>query len=59
MAMCPTCQTTELLVDQVITDETGLVTQYVYVCMNPKCLSYRKAFTLDNKDVESSIVVNT
>jgi protein-arginine kinase activator protein McsA len=51
--ICQTCKATELMVDSVI--QSGDTTKYVYVCMNPKCADYKKAFTLDGKEHEPRI----
>lgn len=50
---CQTCKVTELMVDSVITK--GDTTKYVYVCMNPKCEDYKKAYTLDGEKREPKI----
>jgi len=48
--MCPKCSK-DLLIDHV--DSEG---KYVYVCMNPLCENYRKAFYLtEDKPAENRI----
>lgn len=53
---CPQCKN-EAYIDHVIREEIpgGVTETYVYVCMNPQCESYRKAFTLTGAEMESKI----
>jgi len=44
---CPKCPT-ELILDHTKTE--GDKTVYVYVCLNPKCEIYRKAFTVSGQE---------
>ena len=46
--MCPDCGH-DLLIDHV---EGG---KYIYVCMNPKCKSYRKGIALTGEEYTASI----
>ena len=45
---CPKCDK-ELLIDSV--DKNG---KYYYVCMNPNCINYRKAFNPSTDDKKES-----
>jgi len=49
---CPKCPT-ELLLDHTKVENDKTV--YVYVCMNPKCPDYKKAFTASGEQVEPQI----
>lgn len=49
---CPKCKS-ETFIDHV-TINNG-VTTYSYVCVNPRCEEYRKAFTLTGVEAEATI----
>ena len=50
--LCPKCKS-ETFIDHV-TVNNG-VTTYSYVCVNPRCEEYRKAFTLTGVEAEATI----
>lgn len=46
--MCEKCGH-ELMIDQVIDGK------YIYMCMNPQCENYRKAFALTGEEYQAAI----
>lgn len=49
---CPQCNN-ETYIDHVTVNDG--VTTYAYVCMNPKCQDYKKAYTLSGAETETQI----
>ena len=50
--LCPKCKS-ETFIDHVTVNDG--VTTYSYVCVNPRCEEYRKAFTLTGVEAEATI----
>ena len=50
--LCPKCKA-ETFIDHVTVNDG--VTTYSYVCVNPRCEEYRKAFTLTGVEAEATI----
>lgn len=51
--LCPKCNQTELILDRVIKD--GDNEKFVYVCLNPQCPDYRKAFSPSGEHADTTI----
>ena len=49
---CPSCNN-ETFIDHVT--KVGETTTYTYVCVNPKCPEYKKAFTLTGGETKTQI----